>query len=30
MAKAWVLASRPQGEPTDENFRLEDRPRRAS
>ena len=25
MAKAWVLASRPQGEPTDENFRLEDR-----
>ena len=26
MAKAWVLASRPEGEPTDENFRLEDRP----
>ena len=26
MAKAWVLASRPEGEPTDKNFRLEDQP----
>ena len=25
MAQAWVLASRPDGEPTAENFRLEDR-----
>ena len=27
MAKAWVLASRPDGEPTDANFRLEEQPR---